>query len=320
MISVAMCTYNGEKYVGEQIESILHQSMSPDEIVICDDCSSDNTLDIVKATLTNWKGICKVVRNENNLGFSKNFEKAISLCSGDVIFLSDQDDVWDSQKIQVIMRVFHSHEKIAMVFHNAEIVDESLNSLGLTFWGDKYNIKKIMRADYSALLVCNNVQGASVAFRKTLFDKSKPFPKGIAHDDWLALNAYILKAIYPINKCLIKYRQTGENVLGAELSGVKKIKKWVENFTSSTKQHQSYLEYQILRWESLIERYSSRVTIEKINCLKLLNFQKTRLTAIRNKRISDLPKVKAYFYFFRSSDQAFKQYCKDILVILSLIF
>ena len=317
MISVAICTYNGEKFIGEQIDSILHQTMRPDEIIICDDCSFDKTLDIVTDILSNWEGKWKVVRNEHNLGFSKNFVKAISLCSGDIIFLSDQDDVWDSNKIKIIMDVFQFQENVDMVFHNAEIVDEHLNSLGATFWGNQCNIQKVMGMKFSALLVCNNVQGASLAFRKSLFEKSIPFPDGIAHDDWLALNAYFTKSIYPINECLVKYRQTGKNVLGAELSGFKKVKKWVINFTLSIKQHQAYLEYQILRWKSLIARYSSDIAIEKINCYELLNFQQRRLEAVKKGNIGDLPSLRTYLYFFKENSQSFKQYCKDILAILA---
>ena len=102
MISVAMCTYNGEKYIQEQLESIIYQSVPPDEIVICDDCSNDATLEIVKDILNSYDGIVQLVSNKHNLGYRKNFEKAISLCHGDIIFLSDQDDVWSSNKIEII--------------------------------------------------------------------------------------------------------------------------------------------------------------------------------------------------------------------------
>lgn len=78
MISVAMCTYNGSKYLEEQLNSIIHQTRQPDEIVICDDRSKDDSIEIAQRTLENWNGIIRIVRNEKNLGFVKNFEKAIS--------------------------------------------------------------------------------------------------------------------------------------------------------------------------------------------------------------------------------------------------
>lgn len=95
MVSIALCTYNGEKYIEEQLESLIHQTCQPDEIIICDDQSKDNTVNIAKSLLGSWPGAWKVIINKKNLGYKKNFQKAISLCRGDIIFLSDQDDVWD---------------------------------------------------------------------------------------------------------------------------------------------------------------------------------------------------------------------------------
>lgn len=112
MISVAMCTFNGEKYIKEQIESIINQSLVPDEIVICDDCSKDNTLNIIKETLDNWPGKVQLVVNEKNLGYRKNFEKSISLCNGDIIFLSDQDDVWNRNKIEIMFNALNNSDAI----------------------------------------------------------------------------------------------------------------------------------------------------------------------------------------------------------------
>lgn len=98
MNSVAMCTYNGEKYIKEQLESIIHQTLPPDEIIICDDGSNDHTISAIKETMRVWRGSWMLVQNEKNLGYKKNFQKAISLCQGDIIYLSDQDDVWDLHK------------------------------------------------------------------------------------------------------------------------------------------------------------------------------------------------------------------------------
>jgi len=92
-ISVALCTYNGELYLREQLESILKQTFPPDEIIICDDGSTDTTIKILEEFRRKSFIPVKVYYNKENLGVSKNFEKAISLCSGDIIFLSDQDDV-----------------------------------------------------------------------------------------------------------------------------------------------------------------------------------------------------------------------------------
>lgn len=123
MVSVAMCTYNGEKFIKAQLESILAQTHVPDEIIICDDCSQDSTIDIVSSILKSWNGRYKIIVNQSNLGFKRNFAKAISLCTGDIIFLADQDDVWESCKIDVISKIFQNHNDISLIFHDVVIVE-----------------------------------------------------------------------------------------------------------------------------------------------------------------------------------------------------
>ena len=105
-LSVAMCTYNGEQHVNEQLESILKQTMTVDEIIICDDGSTDKTIQIIEQFQMNFPNIITLHRNSFNLGSNKNFEKAITLCSGDYIFLSDQDDIWKINKVEKIIQSF----------------------------------------------------------------------------------------------------------------------------------------------------------------------------------------------------------------------
>src|SRR5215467_4239016 len=105
-LSVALCTYNGSRFLQEQLGSIGSQSRPPDELVICDDGSSDDTVDIIKRFALNAPFPVKLEVNASNLGSTKNFELAVSLCCGDVIALSDQDDVWDATKLAKIERVF----------------------------------------------------------------------------------------------------------------------------------------------------------------------------------------------------------------------
>src|ERR671918_1535646 len=127
-ISVAMCTYNGAEYLPAQLESILAQSRPPDEIVVCDDCSTDQT----PALLEQFKPespipiIIKI--NKQNLGSVKNFEQTVSMCTGDVVALSDQDDVWRKDKLQLFDDAFRKNPTAGLVFSDAEIVGENLNS------------------------------------------------------------------------------------------------------------------------------------------------------------------------------------------------
>lgn len=163
MISVAMCTFNGEKYIKEQIESIINQSLIPDEIVICDDCSKDNTVNIIKETLDNWSGKVHLVVNEKNLGYRKNFEKAISLCNGDIIFLSDQDDVWNRNKIEIMVNALNNSDAI-LAFHDVEVVDENLKLITGSFWKLlKFNYQKFLHDDFRRIFASNVVQGSACA-------------------------------------------------------------------------------------------------------------------------------------------------------------
>ena len=115
-ISVAICTFNGEKFLQEQINSILEQTLKVDEIVICDDCSTDNTWDILKDYKTNNPSLFQIHRNEINLKSNKNFEKAIGLCTGCYIFLSDQDDIWKNDKVEKTLAVLIKIQKLKVFF------------------------------------------------------------------------------------------------------------------------------------------------------------------------------------------------------------
>ena len=111
-ISVALCTYNGETFIDQQINSILNQTLKVDEIVVCDDISKDNTIKIIQEYSLKFPDIFKIYINESNIGSVKNFEKAISLCTGEIIFLSDQDDVWELNKVFIFKDYFENNQHI----------------------------------------------------------------------------------------------------------------------------------------------------------------------------------------------------------------
>ena len=123
--SVALCTYNGDKYLSEQLDSILNQSIQVDEIVICDDKSTDGTHDIINQYYSKYPNIVKFYLNETNLRSVKNFEKAISLCTGDIIFLSDQDDSWLPEKVAEMTSYFDLNPTISVLATNANCMDEN---------------------------------------------------------------------------------------------------------------------------------------------------------------------------------------------------
>ena len=111
ILSVALCTYNGGKFLDEQLESIIMQSLSVDEIIICDDCSNDNTIELIHFYQNKYPGLIHLYQNKQSLGTIKNFENAISLTTGDLIFLADQDDIWHSDKVKIMSSFFADNKE-----------------------------------------------------------------------------------------------------------------------------------------------------------------------------------------------------------------
>lgn len=217
MISVAICTYNGEKYIKEQLLSIINQTKKVDELIVCDDNSSDNTIKIVKDILEKYRVNYKIYINESNIGVSNNFFKAINYCTGDIILTCDQDDVWLDNKVEHILEEFDKDEDIVLVFSDAYIVDENLIYLGynlsytLGVKLDAFSNENFYKEELKRNIVC----GATMAFKKKFVEKIKPLNSELwIHDGWIAMNAFIYGKVSFIKKPLIKYRQHKSNVLG----------------------------------------------------------------------------------------------------------
>lgn len=317
MISVAMCTYNGEKYIQEQLESIINQSMPPDEIVICDDCSKDNTLEILKDTLNSYDGIVQLVSNKHNLGYRKNFEKAISLCHGDIIFLSDQDDVWNKDKIEIIKTEIEKDKNILLAFHDVEIVDENLCLINKSFWNVlHFDYMKFIENDFRRLMESNVIQGSACAFRKELFTYAVPFPECAVHDEWLGLIAYAKGAILPVNLKLAKYRQTNNNAIGAgNITFIKKIKRYLNN---SKAEYNPYIKA-IEKRQEIIQVYYNYIIKE--NELKKFNkitfeFYNKRIDWLRNRSILNIITSMDYFKFFCTKKHALRCMLRDMLACI----
>ena len=209
-ISVCMATYNGEKYVEEQIKSILMQLNDNDEIIISDDHSTDNTLGIIKSL--NDERV-KIFINSLESGYAKNFENAICRASNDIIFLSDQDDVWMDIKIE---KMLAGLEVSDLVISDALISDSNLNpTLGSHF--KLFNVKKGFLNNW----LKTRYIGACMAFKKEMLEKLLPFPnnqKLCAHDYWIAIVGEFYFKVGLVNETLIKYRRHDSN---ASTGGIK---------------------------------------------------------------------------------------------------
>jgi glycosyltransferase involved in cell wall biosynthesis len=251
-ISIAMCTYNGAEFLPAQLQSILAQTRPPDEIVVCDDGSTDGTRSMLEEFATESAIPINLHFNQQNLGSVKNFEQAITLCTGDVIALSDQDDVWRSDKLQLFESELNNSPSAGLVFSDAEIVDENLKPLDRRMWDgvgfDAHKRKLIKTGRALEVLITGwTVTGATMAFRSSFVKLSLPIPEEIAmiHDGWIALTIAAVADVVAIDEPLIQYRQHAQQQIGAparketdpELRGIQSIETAFRRRNSSTDLH-----------------------------------------------------------------------------------
>ena len=213
--SVALCTYNGERYIREQLESILNQTLKVDEIVVCDDGSADCTLQIIDAIASVTDITIHVYRNETPLRPARNFQKAINLCSGDIIILSDQDDVWMPQKVETIIHYFDSNSGCQVVYTDANLIDSNGQPIaGGTLWqcfGMTQKAQKYIDEGFGVELFANEnrATGATMAIRRDVeyLHQITDYCKGdIIHDGVLAMLSAADNRLGYINQQLIGYR------------------------------------------------------------------------------------------------------------------
>ena len=200
MVSICMATYNGEKYIKEQLDSILHQLSAEDELIISDDSSTDMTLEIVKSY--NDSRI-KIFPNQKFSSPIYNFENALKHVRGNVVVLADQDDVWEGNKLQIIRESFEKkNDEIVLQMYNGKCMNES----GKTVEDDLFRYLNV-RGGLVQNIIKNSFIGCNIAFTKKLLDKALPFPKNIPmHDVWLACNAYLYGDVKIIDTKVFNYR------------------------------------------------------------------------------------------------------------------
>jgi glycosyltransferase involved in cell wall biosynthesis len=233
-ISVALCTRNGALYLPEQLRSIADQTRLPDELVVCDDNSTDETIAIVQEFAARAPFAVRALRNSVALGVTKNFEKAIGLCTGDVIALSDQDDYWCLDRLEATETALIQRPEAGAVFGDAEIVDSRLNPLGRRLWqavrfGRQLHRQVEAGNAFEALLHYNFVTGATLAFRSKYRALVSPLPPECVHDSWIALLISAVSPVICIDRPVILYREHSSQQIGA------KRKAPAEEFLSATK-------------------------------------------------------------------------------------
>jgi glycosyltransferase involved in cell wall biosynthesis len=225
-ISVALCTYNGSRFLREQLESIAAQTRHPNELVICDDRSTDDTAQIIKSVAKKAPFPVRFEFNQENLGSNKNFERAVGICQGEIIALSDQDDVWEPRKLEVIAGVFNERPEIGYVFSDAKLIDEDGKFTGQGLWESFAFHDSVFEqfrsgVQVAVLLRRSLVTGATMAFRSRLKSFILPFSPYFVHDSWIAAVASCVGEYgFPISERLIRYRQHRAQQIGARRKSI----------------------------------------------------------------------------------------------------
>ncbi len=218
-VSVALCTCNGAKYLDAQLASIGAQTVRPDEVVICDDASTDDSLAVARRFAESAPFAVTIRENPRNLGSRENFSQCIAACTGQIIVLSDQDDLWLPHKLERLASVLAEAPKAAFAFSDALMIDEHEQPLSGTLW-ETLRLTSAerrlfeSRRGFEALLRRQIVTGATMAFRAQYRELLLPIPEGWVHDAWIAL---ILSAVawgIPVSETLIRYRQHSGQQIG----------------------------------------------------------------------------------------------------------
>ncbi len=208
LISICLATYNGEKYLQEQMDSLVAQTYENFELIVQDDFSSDNTVNVVESYSDRLD--IKLAINKSNLGYIENFEIALKKTSGEYIAICDQDDIWDKNKLQILIDNLQDN---SLIYSNSLLIDENGNSLGKTL---SQKLKNNFIDSNSSLnfLYDNCVSAHSMLFSKELLNHIFPLPKNIYFDQWIAATAANLDGVKYIDKILVNYRQHDSNTLG----------------------------------------------------------------------------------------------------------
>lgn len=293
-ISVAMCTYDGREYVEDQLDSILNQTLEPQELVICDDASSDGTVDILEKYRSRHPNLIEIHKNKQNLGVPGNVEQCIQLCDGDAIAICDQDDIWKPEKLEKQATALINND-VRLVFHNSTVVTESLEPID-DLWTIGGYTPGTARSPHQALqqLVHGNfVQGASAMFDGELVQHFLPFPENCIYDHYIAIVAAAMGEMYDIDEELLLNRQHPGQVVGVDpdeniVQRLQKIRR-----TNRSNLHESAS----IRWQSV------RNAIQEIDEAELEIPQDELFQFIENKHRYESNEAAVYSSEYALSDK-----------------
>lgn len=222
-VSVALCTFQGERYLAEQLDSIASQDVPVDEVVVSDDGSTDATLEVLAEAAQRHPGLHMRVLPAlpQRLGVTRNFERAIGETAGDIVLLSDQDDVWHPDRVSSTLAALDAEPQVSLVHSDAVLIDADGRELPGTLL-DRLGVRPAVREALQSghaideLLKRNLVTGATTGFRRSVLATALPFPPAWLHDEWLAIVAAEHGGLRLLPRQLMDYRLHGDNQIGAE--------------------------------------------------------------------------------------------------------
>ena len=272
-----MATYNGSQYIEKQLESFLNQTRKPDEIVICDDCSKDNTVQLIERFKLFSKLNIKIINNPTNLGVVKNFEKAIENTNGDIIFISDQDDYWKSEKISTYEKEFLNNNNLGLIFSDLTLADKKLNPLPGSLFTELQKKAPERYVGRNTITTPNFVSmklaasGGTIAIRRNLLPAILPIPSfpALLHDGWIGRIASSISESKLIPDSYSYYRQHENNVIG--------YRNPLYNIYTDIKTLQNFQESEFEYICAIIERLNSLYFNDKEEIIKLYTHKKELL-------------------------------------------
>ncbi|WP_281771613.1 glycosyltransferase [Faecalitalea cylindroides] len=314
MISVAMTTYNGEKYIRKQIESILNQSMKVDEIIVCDDGSTDKTVEILKEYPV------RVIQNKKNLGYRLNFKKAMSLCSHEYTFLCDQDDIWEQDKVKIMIDIMKNNPNIhvlasSFAYINSKddliLMKQKRNFSNNNLYPKPVKLGALVPVSFDEYLPMNYFQGCSLVLDKWIKNLVlNNFDTRLPHDWLISMIASSYQGMFFLNKPLFKYRLHDKNSIG------------VEYLTQSTSEHIQKASSSKLRMQNSLNALIVLEDIKEINSSFYLSREEEfkglkRFLIQHNKNLED----KNFWGLFKQNTSPFYKRIKTKKArIMDLIF
>jgi glycosyltransferase involved in cell wall biosynthesis len=294
-ISVALIVYNGAKYMRTQLDSILAQTLKVDEIIVCDDASSDNSKEILEEYKNKHPNLFFIHYNNQNIGPTKNIEKAIQACTGELILLADQDDYWEPNKVETIVKWFKENPTMNGVFTNGTLIN-SKDELD-----NKYSLWDVMSFPYKTIksktklnsnlklyinTVENCITGATLAFRNNLPFLKQPFPviKNLVHDRWLAINLAETNSLGILEDKLIRYRIHSAQAIGGMTENIEKYIELNNNLLEGKPEiNNSIASFKDLRY--ILNKIETNLQIQnEISKIENKNFDNTNyIVILKNK-------------------------------------